>query len=336
MKPEFLSSGRIQVSVDTSGYCQARCALCVWPELKSAKRIMSNDEFKVLLSRFEGYEIEEFAFNSINEPFVDKTVIEKIHLLIDSGLTVRSLFFSSNWLIPEEDAIEAFADAMRRAAEAPSVRWLNLNATISGIDDASYDELQAGRFLEGVQMPYRPLNFAKARKNVSTVAKLLEAKLLANAAARFHIKAYGNAFSAEAYHQYWTGVLQGAGVSERFIQRHIVIALNHGLTSFGRSAAPDADSARACAGGWLDRLIVVGPDGHVGLCCNEGAHLVNLGNLVQADLETLVAGDAYQRELAIVTGASPAPEDHACVRCEHFIPCTKAKQADQLTQAQHT
>lgn len=318
-KPDFLTDRHLTLSVDTSGYCQARCQMCVWPELKNARRIMSRDEFGLLLDRFAGYSFEEFGFNSINEPFVDKGILDKVSMLIDSGLKVRSLFFSSNWLIPDEANIERFASLVRRAVDSENISWVNLNATVSGIDHRTYDELQAGSSLKGVVAPYRELDFDRAKANVCRLAGALSEALPLKARTRLHVKAYGDLFSEEAYNDFWTQTLKEGGVDEAFIQAHVKMMLNHAFQTFGRADAAQGNRRRRCASQWLNKMLVVGPDGHVGLCCIEGAHRVNIGNLFETSVEDVVASEPFQASLKVVTGqADPEPSD-ICMNCEFFV-----------------
>ncbi len=325
IRPTFLDQKHIQLSVDTSGYCQARCQECVWPELRSAKRIMTLGEFGALLDSLDGFSFEELALNSINEPFVDKTILEKLRMIIERRLPVRSLFFSSNWLLPNDAKIKDFAQIVATADETPEINWVSINATASGIDHRTYDVLQAGIELENAAVPYRALNFELAVHNIVLLAKELEARLNGRKRMRLHIKAYGDLFDQETYHAIWRTKLLDAGVSQAFFDRHIQVLLNHAFQTFGRADADltPSSSRRVCMSKWLDTQIVVGPDGKVGLCCIEGAHKVNVVYLLRQSLAEVVNVAPYQRLLRVLSGAESANPGDPCANCEYFVRVAK-------------
>ena len=320
INPQFTKTRHIQVSVDTSGYCQARCELCIWPELKSLKRVMTDEEFEVCFERLSGFTFEEFALNSINEPFVDRRILNKFERLIRSGAKIRNLFFSSNWLLPDISEIQRFVELSGECAQQASIDWLSVNATVSGIDEQSYDILQAGSRLENVNMPYRKLSFEQARANIILLARGLSTVVPAKSKIRLNIKAYGDVFTAEEFSDYWLQTLSAEGINPDFLRFNSKITLNHSFQTFGRSDQTDQPQlARKCSSGWLDRQIVVGPDGRVGLCCVEGAHKVVVGNIYTQTLDEMIASSPYQRWLRIALGLVPEDVPAPCRNCEFFV-----------------
>jgi hypothetical protein len=321
--PAFLRERRIHFSIDTSGYCQARCVLCVWPELQNRRRMMSVDEFAAVLRHLKGFSFSEFGLNSINEPFSDATILEKLEMLIDSGLEMDALFFSSNWLAPDQKKVLRFAELVRRASVSTAIQSINLNATISGINDDTYDVLQAGRELTGKNLvKYRKLSFERARENVTLLALALDERIPPKARVILRIKAYGYLFTQEQFAAYWKEHFAKNGLRETGMRR-LRFTVNHGLTSFAR--APEiGTSFGKCKGGWLDRGLVVGPDGRLGLCCHEGSHKIQLDNLVDLPLDQIVAAPAFREQQRIVSGSAVPPKNHPCSNCEYFEP-TQAK-----------
>jgi radical SAM protein with 4Fe4S-binding SPASM domain len=326
LRPRFLDTRALQVSVDTSGYCQARCPSCAWITIPRAQRTMSLDEFHTILSRFDGYEFVEFGFNSINEPFADRSILDKIGHFLDRGLKTNVLFFSSNWLAASPDRIERFGSLMQRALAKGTVTHVAVNATISGIDDDSYDIQQAGRELEASETihDYRPLSFDKAKENVIDLVRALSPLLGKRAV--LNIKSYGPAIDNARFAQFWRDTLAATDIDPRFAARHVRFLVNHGFTTFARGHA-GAGLHRQCSANWLIDQIVVGYDGRVGLCCQEGARQADVGNLLTHTLEEVVASKAYQAELAIVSGAAEPSSSHQCAHCEFFQQPQAALQA---------
>ncbi|SEH30277.1 ABC-type polysaccharide/polyol phosphate transport system, ATPase component [Magnetospirillum fulvum] len=318
-KLRFISEKTVQISVDTSGFCNARCACCPWPGMEKGQTVMGIDQFKLLLDRFRGFKFTEFALNSINEPFTDRGILEKMEVLIDSGAQIDSLFFSSNWLLPGQQQIDRFLDLVEKAAACGTVKSLNLNATISGISDETYHQLQSGRDVVGGVRPYKPLDFTKAIANVVAVAKGMSERLPRGPVV-FNVKAYGFLFSLEEYDAFWRSKFDEAGIDPVFSQSRIKVRLNHGFTSFARSDSLASAEPRRCSMSWLDLKLVIGPGLDVGLCCHEGAHYVHVGNLGESTLDDLVSSKAYEAQLDILNGRSEPPLNHPCCTCEFYIP----------------
>jgi lipopolysaccharide transport system ATP-binding protein len=324
--PPFISNKHLDVSIDTSGFCNARCELCPWPNMSRSESVLAIADFEKLVERFAGYEFGEFAFNSINEPFADKTILSKIRYFIDSKIKTDVLFFSSNWLIPKQETIDEFILLVLKAIESPHIRSISLNATISGIDVQTYDDLQAGKKLENATIKYRPLDFARASENLIRLILGLQAVVEAKSQIVINIKAYGFLFSSNEYQAHWRKALLEAGISQSFINSKVKILLNHGFTSFARQElSQDVSRVKRCSMNWLSDRLVIGPDGAVGLCCHEGARQYNLGNIVELPLNQLVMDQKFLKQLAIVTGENKAPEGHLCQKCEFYVESVESR-----------
>ena len=318
--PDFIKKKRLDVSIDTSGFCNARCESCPWPYMTRSESVMSLEEFKTVLERFDGYEFAEFAFNSINEPFADKTILEKIRYFIDSEIKTVVLFFSSNWLIPNQQGIEKFIALVVKAINSPHIRKVSLNATISGVDEQTYDHLQAGKKLEKSVIKYKVLSFSRASKNVIALIQGLHNIVDFKDQIVINIKSYGSLFSSNKFQQYWHSELIKADIAERFINSKVKILLNHGFTSFARQEDKETSNKfKKCSMNWLSNRLVIGPDGAIGLCCHEGARQVNLGSLIDTSLIQLVSTPIYLKQLEIVKGINKATDGHLCQKCEFYI-----------------
>ena len=317
IRPVLLESRRVKLSVATSGFCNARCELCVWPFMRHDPRIMSNDDFSRLLEMFRGYRVDKFAFNIINEPFVDKRVGEKVTLLAESGLRVKNLFFSSNWLIPSTTAVEAFARVVARTA-APRMKRVVINATVCGVDQASYDRYQGGRDLQDTVSPYRSLDFERAVGNVTCFMHALR-DLGWPANVMMNLKAYGETLDQVTYAAFWRRRLSEVGLGDTLTGERVQVLHNHAFTTFARhESAAERTRSGVCKAGWLDARLAVGPGGDVGLCCEDGLSGISLGNLLEQGLDGVIGTSSYQRYLAEVLGqAAPSP-DSPCVRCQFF------------------
>jgi radical SAM protein with 4Fe4S-binding SPASM domain len=282
---------------------------------------MSDDLFQTILDRFNEFQFGELALNVINEPFTDERITNKLKTISKRLNPIDKLFFSSNWLIPNETKIDAFCEVIRACCASPHIKIVQINATLSGIDEKSYDTLQAGAGLLDTKAPYRPLDFRKAVSNVcGAIARFSKIGIEERTKLRFIIKAYGNLFSHDEMKAFWRDRLRANRIPELFIKSNMKFLLNHAFTSFARNPQTEgAAELSCCAQGWIDQRLVVGPSGDVGLCCEDGLRQITIGNLAATTVEDLISSSAFQTNFKTVTGRIPARSPHPCRRCHRFI-----------------
>jgi len=320
--PSFVQSRTVQVAVATSAFCNANCEFCIWPYMESDSSVMSIDCFRRVLDRFEGFRFSEFALSVINEPFIDRTICRKLLEIAERHLQITSVFFSSNWLLPTQDRIREFVDALENCYVCPTIQNVSLNATVSGIDEETYDRGQAGATLTGTVTRYRRLNFEKAVNNVCLLSRRLATLRFEKPLVLF-IKAYSDEFTLEEMEAFWRRTLRNAGVPVDFVRDHVRVKLNHDRITFARfSQSSQAferwNLPRACAGQFLTDKLVIGTRGQMGLCCQDGIRTVVLGNIIEEPLMQIVSSTVYQDYLRIVTGLEAPGPGHPCQHCEFY------------------
>lgn len=279
---------------------------------------MSERSFEIILNRFKGFRFGELALNVINEPFFDKSIIAKIVSLTKKKEHIEKLFFSSNWLMPDDKTLDQFCEAVHQCSEASHIGKIQLNATISGIDQSSYNILQAGAELIDATTPYRLLDFKMAVANVcGLLARLSKSTNCSKVV--FMIKAYGDLFTSNQMMGFWQGKFLEWHIPEDFTHQKVKIVLNHGFTSFARSTAIlKSYGMNSCHAAWLDKRLVIGPTGDVGLCCEDGLRQIIVGNLIPLSLEEFIRGKSFQEHIKTTLGRSAAPAEHPCLRCRNF------------------
>jgi hypothetical protein len=317
----FINSKKIDISIDTSGFCNARCECCPWPYMQRSDSVMSFFDFQKILSRFDRFEFGEFGFNSINEPFADKTIIDKINYFIDKKIKTDILFFSSNWLIPGDKSINEFVAVIKKANDAPHIRKISINATISGIDSKTYDVLQAGKNIENANTKYKKLDFSRAEENLINLILGLQSVIKEDDHFVLNIKAYGSLFSKHQFQTYWLEKLKNSGIDNYFANKKIRILLNHAFTTFARQKVNlvNLNTTGRCSMNWLSDRIVIGSGGTIGLCCHEGAHQYNFGNLIDLPISVLANEKIFLKQLAMNIGDEKLPKDHICHKCEFYV-----------------
>ena len=198
---------------------------------------------------------------------------------------------------------------------------MSLNATISGIDDTTYDRSQAGSTLSDTTAAYRRLDFDKAVSNVCAVLCEL-ARLRLSSPLVFRIKAYSDEFDQQSLRFFWRETLARHAVSAEFVEKHVKVVFNHDRITFARFQGAtqhgDTKPPEMCASGFLTEKLVVGVHGQLGLCCQDGLREVVIGNIFEDSLEQIVSSAAYQQHLRVVTGRQRPPALHPCLRCEFY------------------
>jgi hypothetical protein len=289
--------------------------------MQSNPAIMSVEEFGRVLDRFDGFSFEELGLNVINEPFVDRTIDQKLRSIANRGVPVGSLFFSSNWLLPKPSRITDFVEGIALCNASPSVGRISLNATVSGIDKYTYDRGQAGATLKGTVAKYRELSFDTAIANVCSVLRQM-AGLPLQKPFVFFIKAYSDDFSHQQMGEFWSRTLAEADIPPRFVHRYVRIVLNHLRITFARQELradrSETDKPRTCASGFLSDKLVIGARGELGLCCQDGLRTIVVGNILSQSLTEIVFSRAYQEHLRIATGAQIPADAHPCKHCEFY------------------
>ena len=136
---------------------------------------------------------------------------------------------------------------------------------------------------------------------------------------KFRIKSYGDIFTSNDLQEFWMHRLNSFNIPDDLINRQVKISQNEGFTTFARSASTNnGDVLGKCKRHWLDQRLVIGAQGEVGLCCEDGLRSIVVGNLLEQDLNAVVSSVPFQEQLAIAAGQKTAPDDHPCRRCSSF------------------
>ncbi len=319
--PRFLKTKEVHFTIATTDFCNARCTSCIWPYMESKGRVMNMETFAQILERLKGYKITEFGVNIINEPFTDKTILDKLRAVASCGLDIEVLYFTSNWSLPTPEKVSQFVDCMEFCNASPNIGRIAINATVSGIDQESYEQLQAGKGLTGTVRNFKALDFEKTSNNVCQAISLLSQKQLEKLAV-FKVKAFQNLFTQEQMTEFWMNKLSQYDVSPHFLRKKAQFLLNEYFVTFARYDEKEAgdSSQRVCSWNWLNEKLLAGPDGELGLCCFDGLRRVTMGNMLEQSLEELAYTPQFQEHLHYVSGKSLPDDTHPCSNCEFYTP----------------
>lgn len=329
----FWKTGKLKgIAVATCSHCNAACICCPWTEMKGLPfRRMTEDEFRLLLERISRFQIGEFAFNLINEPFLDKGITEKIFILSRFQIRIQRLFFSSNWIAPKPADIDKFWDAIKNYLECHPESKVNILATVSGIDQSSYRHWQGRDKLS--------IDIEKPVSNLLRLLHLAEKSLQMGSELHgrlnFSMKAYAQNLPDDLYYKFWMDRFKNADLDRDFIRRYTSIVCNQALISFAGSVLKNRPGFAIknerhrmdrCHSGSMKSRIEILPNGDLVLCCMDGGRFaLQHGNILRDDLDSLVKKSPYRKHFEIVNGLRDMPEYFPCRTCEHARFSTKRR-----------
>ncbi|WP_428062878.1 radical SAM/SPASM domain-containing protein [Candidatus Avelusimicrobium fimicolum] len=132
--------------IETTGICNAKCVFCPYKDMKRPHIHMSDEIFNKIISQIKAEHIRPKAFDlfMIGEPFLDKKIFDRIHLLKkafpDSKINITSNFSISDDSIVKQ-IIESDIDFINISLNAVTskrykqVMGLDYNRTIENINN---------------------------------------------------------------------------------------------------------------------------------------------------------------------------------------------------------
>lgn len=258
----------IQIEV-VGGICTAKCEMCTITQWKTKGRIMSNQDFEILLSKLGKYvgKQELLSLFGNGEPLLDKQLTEKIRIAKTKGF--KGIGIATNCTELNEtlskDLMEAGLDT--------------LICSIDGVKKETHESIRKGTDFDKVVNSVQ--KFIQMRDELNFNTKVM---------VRF-IRQMSNMDEWPAYQTYW-GARINKEKGDRILRFDVhnwtgdkdVISLEDYKTKY-------RDAAIKCSDLW-DRLTIYA-DGKIGLCAGEFNDFIDLGNAFEADPVELFNGDVF-------------------------------------------
>lgn len=137
-----------QVRIENTNLCNARCTMCPREQLKRALGTMDLDLFSGIVKQLVTGGARELHLQGYGEPFIDKTIIEKIRVAKAAGIPYTFMVTNAS-LLDEEISKELLLSGLDK-----------LKISFYGTDKPDYEAVHQG------------LTYEQVRQNIENLLKL--------------------------------------------------------------------------------------------------------------------------------------------------------------------
>jgi radical SAM protein with 4Fe4S-binding SPASM domain len=252
------------VDIGTTNLCNASCIMCPHSKLKKMGT-MDMKLYKKIIDNCAKLKINMITLSFFGEPFLDKTIIEKIKYAKSKGMAVA--FYSNASLLNEKFAkeiIEAKLDG--------------ITISFDGATKETYEKIRVHLKFDVVKNNI--LNLIKKRKEMKSDKPKINLVLVELEENKKEIKQFYNEWKSKVNSiniinmRNWANDIQKEGTKESF--------------HFNKKI-----KRRPCALIWLK--MVVDWNGDVVLCCDDWNHSTILGNLKNQTIEEIWKGEKLRK-----------------------------------------
>ena len=128
-----------QVRIENTNYCNAECTMCPREQLSRAMGTMQLDFFKKIVEQLKEGGTEELHLQGYGEPFLDKTIIDKIRAAKEAGIPYTFMVTNAS-LLNEKVNKELLSSGLDK-----------LKISFYGLDKESYEKVHEGLKFEEVK-----------------------------------------------------------------------------------------------------------------------------------------------------------------------------------------
>lgn len=252
------------VDIGTTNLCNAACIMCPHSKLKKMGT-MDMNLYKKIIDNCVKLNIKIITLSFFGEPFLDKTIIEKIRYAKEKGMNVG--FYSNASLLTEKFAkeiIEAKLD--------------NITISFDGATKETYEKIR------------KNLKFEVTKKNVlgliNTRKKLNKKNPRINLVL---VELEENKKEIKQFYQYWKGKVDSINI----------INMRNWANDIQKEGTKESFhfnkkiKRKPCALIWLK--MVVDWNGEVVLCCDDWNHSTVVGNLKNQTIEEIWKGEKLRK-----------------------------------------
>ncbi|MCL4383956.1 SPASM domain-containing protein [Patescibacteria group bacterium] len=260
----FLKSSRqLNIVIETTNSCNARCIMCPQIIMKRPRRLMDQKTFNLIIKRLHEDKIQPLAFilNGFGDPFTDPQLITRIQLL-KNNFPHSFIKIYSNFALPSKPLIDSLLDSGLD----------ELNISFNGFDKTSYEKVMKLKYSQTVDNINYFLSQRKLKK--SSLKVRLSMALVSDNDNRLSDfinfwKDKVDSVSTNRAHSYSGAVANTAGHHQ----------INYTKTPF------------PCK--YLWNTIVINNLGQINLCCLDYESKYNFGNIEESSLLSLFYGQRF-------------------------------------------
>jgi radical SAM protein with 4Fe4S-binding SPASM domain len=252
------------VDIGTTNLCNAACIMCPHSKLKKMGT-MDMKLYKKIIDNCSKLKINIITLSFFGEPFLDKTIIEKIKYAKFKGMTVA--FYSNASLLNEKlakEIIEAGLDS--------------ITISFDGATKETYEKIRKKLNFDVTKK--NVLNLIETRNKMKKVNPKINLVLVELEENKKEIKQFYNEWKNKVNSiniinmRNWANDIQKEGTKESF--------------HFNKKI-----KRKPCALIWLK--MVVDWNGDVVLCCDDWNHSTVLGNLKKQTIEEIWGGEKLKK-----------------------------------------
>jgi radical SAM protein with 4Fe4S-binding SPASM domain len=252
------------VDIGTTNLCNAACIMCPHSKLKKMGT-MDMKLYKKIIDNCNKLKIKIVTLSFFGEPFLDKTIIEKIKYAKEKGMTVA--FYSNASLLTEELAKNI------------------VNAGLDGIT-ISFD----GYSKETYEKIRKNLKFDIVKTNILNLIETRRRMKRANPSINLVlVELEENKREIKQFYREWKGKVDGINI----------INMRNWANDIQKEGTKESFhfnkkmKRKPCANIW--QKMVVDYNGDVVLCCDDWNHSTVLGNLKQQTIEEIWKGEKLRK-----------------------------------------
>lgn len=252
------------VDIGTTNLCNAECIMCPHSKLKKMGT-MDMKLYKKIIDNCHKLKIKIITLSFFGEPFLDKTIIEKIKYAKEKGMTVA--FYSNASLLTEE-----------LAAKVANSGLDSITISFDGYSRETYEKIRKKLKFDVVKKNI--LNLIQTRKRMKKNNPNINLVLVELEENKREIKQFYNEWKDKVNSiniinmRNWANDIQKEGTKESF--------------HFNKKM-----KRKPCALIW--QKMVVDYNGDVVLCCDDWNHSTVLGNLKKQTIEEIWKGEKLKK-----------------------------------------
>jgi len=252
------------VDIGTTNLCNAACIMCPHSKLKKMGT-MDMNLYKKIIDNCAKLNIKTITLSFFGEPFLDKTIIEKIKYAKQKGMNVG---FYSNASLLNEELSKGIINA----------RLDSITISFDGATKETYEKIR------------KNLKFEITKKNVlgliNTKKKLNKKNPKVNLVL---VELEENKREIKQFYKYWKGKVDGINI----------INMRNWANEIQKKGTKESFhfnkkiSRKPCVLIWSK--MVVDWNGDVVLCCDDWNHSTVLGNLKNQTIEEIWKGEKLRK-----------------------------------------
>jgi MoaA/NifB/PqqE/SkfB family radical SAM enzyme len=242
------------VQIESTNICNAKCVFCPRDEMDRKQGVMTMALFRRIVDECAGLGIEHVRLHNYGEPFVDRTLVEKIRYAKQKGIPQVGMI--SNGSLITEDAARGIIDAGLDA--------INISVDASGRE--VFERTRVG---------------LKYNKVIGNIERLVRLRTLAGSGRPKLILSFVRQNDSEderAFIEHWRRVADKIHVTD--------------LHNWAGTLNQHSDVQYPCYRPWLTFTVLW--DGRVALCCADFDGRTILGDLNTSTIREIWNSDQYR------------------------------------------